>query len=85
MYTPPSNRARTLFTAAVWTRAGGLQRLYVAPEAFPEFYPVSEEEATSLLGQEGTRPMTLEDIELFVTNLDRLFEIVAQHEAESEE
>jgi hypothetical protein len=85
MYTPPSNRARTLFTAPVWTRADGLQQLYVAPEAFPEFYPVSEEDAKSLLGQEGTRPMTLEGIELFVTNLDRLFEIVAKHEAESEE
>jgi len=85
MYTPPSNKARTLFTADVWTRADRLMQLYVAPEAFPEFYPVSEEQATSLLGEGGTRPRTLQDIEQFVASLDRLFEIVAQNEPESEE
>jgi hypothetical protein len=85
MYTPPSNKARALFTAAVWTRADRLQQLWVAPEAFAEFYPVTEEQATSLLGPEGTGARTHEDIEHFVSNLDRLFEIVAQNEAESEE
>ena len=85
MYTPPSNRARTLFTAAVWTRADGVQRLWVYPEAFSEFYPVTEHDARSILGEQESRRMSLSDVEEFVANLDRLFEIIAREEEESEE
>lgn len=80
MYTPPSNRTRMLFTVWARPRAGGLLRVYVGSEAFAEFYPVLEEEVTSLLGPEGWQRMTTSDVEAFVAGLDRLFESTEQTE-----
>jgi len=73
MYTSPSNRTRMLFTVRNWTQADGLLRLYFGAAAFAEFYPVTEETVRSIFGQDGWRYMTIEDVEAFVANLDRLF------------
>ena len=80
MYTPPSNRTRMLFTAQSRPRADGLLGVYVGPEAFTEFYPVTEETVVSLLGPDGWRRMTAADVETFVANLDRLFATIEQTE-----
>lgn len=80
MYTPPSNRARSLLTANAWTRADGLLGLYVGSEAFAEFYPVTEETAVSILGPQGWRRMTTLDVEEFVASLDQLFETMKEVE-----
>jgi hypothetical protein len=53
-------------------------RLYVGPGAFAEFYPVSEETATAILGPDGWRAMTTADVEAFVAALDHLFASVEQ-------
>ena len=76
MVTPPDNHARMLFTVRNWTRSDGLLKLYFGAAAFSEFYPVTEEEVHSIFGEDGWRPMTLEDVERFVANLDHLFEDV---------
>jgi len=80
MYTPSSNRTRMLFTAQSRPRADGLLGVYVGPEAFTEFYPVTEETVVSLLGPDGWRRMTAADVETFVANLDRLFATIEQTE-----
>lgn len=85
MYTPPSNRARMLFTVWAWTRADGSLRVYVGPEAFAEFYPVTADQVASLLGPDGLYWMGDSAVDQFVANLDRLFEIIAREEEESEE
>ena len=49
MFTPASARNRALFT--VWTKPNGELRIYVAPgSTFSEFFPVSEERASEVLG-----------------------------------
>lgn len=77
MYTPPSNRTRTLFTVWATPGAGRLLWVYIGPQAFAEFYPVTEECVTSLIGA-GWQKMTGADVETFVANLDRLFESLAR-------
>jgi len=84
MYTPPSNRARSLLTANAWTRADGLLGLYVGSEAFAEFYPVTEETAVSILGPQAWRRMTTSDVEEFVASLDRLFESMEEAEQDTQ-
>ncbi len=81
MYTPPSNRTRMLFTVRARPKPNGLLRMYVGPGAFAEFYPVTEETATSILGPDGWREMTASDVEAFITSLDRLFESSVPHDS----
>ena len=85
MYTPPWNHANTLFTVRSWQRADGLLRLYLETGAFGKFYPLTEDEAESLLGAAGWKRMANSDVDDFIAALDRLFELIAQHEAEAEE
>ena len=74
-YAPPANRTRTLFTAQASPGAGeSALWVYIQPEAFGEFYPVTEEAAISLLGTAGWYEMTSADIDSFVTNLAQLFQ-----------
>jgi hypothetical protein len=69
-----------LFTVKTWTRADGLLQMYVGPEAFAEFYPVTADEATALLGEPGWQRMTADDVEVFVANLHRLFHRIEEVE-----
>lgn len=85
MYTPPTNRTRMLFTVWATKKSPGSLLSYVGPAAFAEFYPVTHEEVESLLGPDGWRESTAAEVDEFIAGLDRLFEIVAQHEAESEQ
>lgn len=80
MYTPPSNHTRMLFTVKTWTRAGGLLQLYAGPEAFAEFYPVTADEVSALLGEPGWQKMTADDVTEFVANLHRLFQRIRETE-----
>jgi Holliday junction resolvase-like predicted endonuclease len=74
-YAPPANRTRTLFTAQASPTAGeSALWVYVQPEAFAEFYPVTEEVAISILGPAGWHEMAPSDIDGFVANLTQLFE-----------
>ena len=73
MYTPPEKRNRMLFTVWVTPKAGKLQA-YIGPGAFAEFYPVTEEKATEILGPDGYRDWTSDDVEAFIASLQRLFE-----------
>jgi hypothetical protein len=80
MYTPPSNRARMLFTAWVKPKAPGRVRVYVGTDVFPEFYPVSLLDAHTNLGDHGWRDMTNADVNKFVVGLDRLFSKILPEE-----
>jgi Holliday junction resolvase-like predicted endonuclease len=78
---PPTNRTRTLFTVQATPTAGSSSIwTYVESGAFAEFYPVTEERATSILGPPGWRKMTISDVEAFVKDLDCLLESVHQAE-----
>lgn len=85
MYTPPSNRTRVLLTVQALKSAAGLLSWYVYPPGFAEFYPVTEEQAESLLGPDGWRESTSAEVDGFIARLDQLFDIIAKHEAEPEE
>ena len=85
MYTPPWNHANTLFTVRSRPRADGLMRLYLETGAFAKFYPLTEEEAESVVGIAGWKRMGDSDVDDFITTLDQLFELIAEQEAEAEE
>ena len=74
MYTPPSNRTRTLYTVWAQPKANGLLTMYIETSAFAEFFPITEETATEVLGPAGWRNMTAEDVATCVDGLDKLFE-----------
>lgn len=71
MYAPQAKKNRSLFT--VWARggAGGAVGVWVVPGAFPEFFPVTREQAVSALG-EGERRLSTEDASSFARNLEAL-------------
>lgn len=52
--------------------------MWIAPDVFAEYYPVTEEEVTSILGPSGGRTMNHTAVEAFLANLDRLFERIEQ-------
>jgi len=62
-----------LFTVQAEPDAKGRLWVYMGPEAFAEFYAVTEEMAQSQIGPSSWRNMTAEDVRAFVDSLDRLF------------
>ena len=79
MYTSPANRSRMLFTVWANAKADRSLKTYIGPAAFAEFYPVTEETVIEILGvKDGYKDMTSQDVEMFLANLNRLFEIIQQ-------
>lgn len=79
MFTPPNKRTRMLFTIRVWPNKRGNIWLYNGPAVFAEFYDVSAEEATRILGHDGWHEMDTAQIQQFARNLDVLFEQINRH------
>ncbi|MDD5367869.1 MAG: endonuclease NucS [Anaerolineaceae bacterium] len=78
MFTPPNNHTRMLFTVRADPKPGKPLWMYIEPEVFTEFFPVSEEAALGALGVSGWREMTANQVEAFVNGLDGLFEGVVK-------
>ena len=74
MYAPPTNRTRSLYTVWAIPKAGGKLSVYVESSAFAEFFPVPEEIVFSIIGDAGYRLIDAENVDEFISNLDRLFE-----------
>jgi Holliday junction resolvase-like predicted endonuclease len=74
MYTPPDNHRRMLFTVWISPTANRLLQAYIGPGAFAEFYPVTEEKATQILGPDGYRDWTSDGVNQFIASLEQLFE-----------
>ncbi|MCL4250304.1 MAG: DUF262 domain-containing protein [Anaerolineae bacterium] len=72
MYAPQANKNRALFTVWATPRDDAL-KVYVATDAFPEFFAVNTDTAYSLLGAPGWRMMTDRDADEFSQALDNLF------------
>ena len=78
MFAPANNRARCLFVAWVKPPAEGVVKLFVAPEAFQEFYGLPKGLVLKELGDEGYRKLTVSQVLDFVGSLDRLMSSVEQ-------
>jgi Holliday junction resolvase-like predicted endonuclease len=76
VYTPPSNRTRTLLLVGTSPDRFGSIRVWVWPEGFSEFYPVSSETAETHLGSSGWHELTDEQVDGFIQGLDRLFSLM---------
>jgi|TARA_B100001964_G_scaffold230299_1_gene283611 Holliday junction resolvase-like predicted endonuclease len=74
MYTPPFQRNRMLFTVWAQKKGNGLH-MYAGPSEFAEFYPVTEEEASSLLGINSSdwHSMDEEEVGSFIVGMKKLF------------
>jgi len=80
MYAPPSKRTRMLFT--VWAKpSSGLLKLYVSPKAIAEFYPISEEEAKSYVGEDGYRKFNSSEAKQFAEKIHQLFQSFEQDDS----
>ena len=73
MYAPPSNRTRALFTVWSWTEQTGMIRIWIGPEAFAEFYPISQDVAESYVGRSGHVMLPVEQVSDFVQRLKQLY------------
>jgi len=73
MYSPQENRTLMLFTVWVRGKRPGTVKIYIGPDAFAQFYPVSEEDVVRLLGSEGWHEMDQQAAEQFMIGLDQLF------------
>ena len=80
MYTPPSNRTRSLFTVNASSVDGGRLSLWLQSSVFPEFYQMDQEAVVTALGEEGWHKLDRSQVETLVAGLDRLFAGVAQAE-----
>jgi Holliday junction resolvase-like predicted endonuclease len=76
MFAPPNNRGRCLFVAWVEPPANRMVKLYVASEAFQEFYALRKGLATKELGSTGYRQLPVSQVTKFVRSLDRLMSSV---------
>jgi Holliday junction resolvase-like predicted endonuclease len=72
MYTPPFQKNRMLYT--VWAQPENESvKLYISPKAISEFYPISEEKATKILGESGYRFLQGEKVDEFNNTIIQLF------------
>lgn len=73
MYAPPVNHARCLFT--VWTqpRAAGELTMWVGPEIFAQFFPLTESEVVAHLGNGGWSQLSEADVAGFIRGLNQVF------------
>jgi Holliday junction resolvase-like predicted endonuclease len=77
MFTPPTNKTRMLFT--IWTAPSkGNLKAYVGPSAFAEFYPISEKEVISYLGEDGWRYWDERETDRFISRLQEMFDMISQ-------
>jgi hypothetical protein len=78
MFAPPSNHTRSLFT--IWANAAvpGEMWMWLGPEAFAQFYPVTEVEVAAELGGRDWRRLSEADVNAFVDGLNRLFERIGE-------
>jgi hypothetical protein len=67
---------RCLFTA--WTKPrSNRMRVYVVPQAFAEFYPITEEEADDVFGPNGYREMDSSQVNEFIKALEIMMSKIA--------
>lgn len=74
MYTPPTHKNRMLFTVWANPNKSGNIRIWLGSKVFAEFYPISEEEAITRLGENDFQEMNPNQVEKFIVGLDSLFE-----------
>jgi hypothetical protein len=72
MYTPPQNKTRVIICAWVKSKRGHFD-IYISHQAFAEFFPIGEREASRILEWTDRQVMTPDDVDAFVGNLDKLF------------
>jgi hypothetical protein len=73
MFTPPTNRTRTLIT--VWPQMGGVH-MWVSADAFEEFFPeISADEVRRQLGPDGERDLDKTAAREFIAGLARLLNL----------
>jgi hypothetical protein len=73
MYAPPTQRTRALFTVRNWVQHPGMLTMRVGPEAFAEFFPVSQAVAEECLGSGGWRSIPAGQVDEFIQGLARWF------------
>lgn len=78
MYAPPANKSRVLICAWVRPRQGKLS-IYLAATAFAEFYPVRTQEVVHRLGHNRYSSLGMEDLKIFIRDLDALFTLIEKH------
>ena len=86
MVTPLCNRARMLYTVRSYPTKGGQILIWVAPDAFTEFFPsVTLVKVIGELGEGDRRALVPDDVETSVSGLDRLFTRIRNSREQPEE
>jgi hypothetical protein len=79
MYAPPQNKTRCLI--CVWSKREKSETsgvvVYIASEAFAEFYPIQAHEVAQILGADHWERIPLGQADNFAAKVDNLFEKIA--------
>lgn len=75
MYTPTTHKGRCLVVAWVYPKYGKL-RAYAIPETFSEFFPISEQDAATIIGDGREQLLELDEVPLFLERLEALFDAI---------
>lgn len=78
MYAPPTNRTRVLLCSWANPKKGELE-LYISARQFAEFYPISEDEAVKLLGDNRYERFTPKTLVPFLKAVDKVFKQIAKN------
>lgn len=79
----PTDWTRTVISVHAVPRLGKL-RLWGGSKALAEFYPVSQEAAVSILGEQGWRELSTAQVDDFVGSVGKFFEQWKDAESEAE-
>jgi len=72
MYTHPTSKNKTLFTVWIEAWKANGDQLYLSVDAFSEFFAVTAEKASDLLGRREWIPLDLKHVPPFIDGLRRL-------------
>ena len=73
MYAPSENRSRSLVNVPTYPDKAGKLKVWIAHEAFTEFFPVSIDEVHSFLGDDDWVSLTSEGIEQLAQSFESMF------------
>ncbi len=77
MYAPPNNRTRCLICA--WVKpVGGLFDIYIASQAFPLFFSVTEADSLRILGEDLRYRLEPEEVKTAAKRIDKLFSTISK-------
>ncbi len=77
MFAPPASRIHMIFTVWTWPKRDKVQ-VCVSAEAIAKYFPISESEAASIIGEESPRYLDSDGVTKFIRDMEEVFSRIGQ-------